>query len=90
MTIDPAKVSLQVRSALENRLAQVLSIDRAELPVLSIAEIVSLLFCLQGHWNTLGGFGETASAMRALIGEELFWRRPKVAPKESERPEVVQ
>ena len=77
MTIDQEKVSLQIRSALENRLAQVLSIEREDLPVLSIAEIVSLVFCLHGHWNSFGGFAETTSAMRALLGEELFWRRPK-------------
>ena len=77
MTIDQEKASLQIRSALENRLAQVLNIERADLPVLSIAEIVSLLFCLHGHWNIFGGFAETTSAMRALMGEELFWRRPK-------------
>jgi len=76
MTIDQEKVSLQIRSALENRLAQVIKIERADLPVLAIAEIVSLLFCLHGHWNTFGGFAETTSAMRALMGEELFWRRP--------------
>lgn len=90
MTIDQEKVSLQIRSALENRLTQVLNIERADLPVLSIAEIVSLLFCLYGHWNIFGGFRETASSIRALVGDELFWRRPEVTPDESEMPATVQ
>ena len=63
MTIDQEKVSLQIRSALENRLAQVLNIEHADLPVLSIAEILSLLFGLHGQSNILGGFRETASGL---------------------------
>ena len=84
MTTIQERISLQIRAALENRLAQLLHVERVVLPILSVAEIVSLLFCLQGDWNTFGGFAETASALRALLGEELFWRRPKVAPSESE------
>jgi len=86
MTVDQEKVSLEIRAALEIRLAQVLNIERADyLPVMSIAEIVSLLFGLYGQSNILGGFRETTSAIRVLIGEELFWRRPKA---KSEGPEV--
>lgn len=78
MTAEQIRVSLQIRMALEFRLAQALNIERSEdLPVMSIAEIVCLLFGLYGHSNVLGGFRETASAIRELIGEELFWRRPK-------------
>lgn len=77
MTAAQEKISLQIRAALELRLALVLKIEREDLPVLSLAEIVSLLFGLQGQTNILGGFGETASAIRALIGEDNFWRRPK-------------
>ena len=90
MTMDQEKVSLQIRAPLENRLAQVLKIERADLPVLSIAEIVSLLFCLHGHWNIFGGFQETTSSIRALVGEDLFWRRPEVMPNETEMPATVQ
>ncbi len=90
MTNDQEKVSLQIRTALENRLTQVLQTERASLPILSVAEIVSLLFCLHGHWNVFGGFAETASAIRALIGEDLFWRRPKGKPGEPEHSTIIQ
>jgi len=76
MTFDQVKVSLQLRAALEFRLAQALNIEHANLPVMSIAEIVSLLFGLYGQSNILGGFRETASAIIVLIGEESFWSRP--------------
>jgi hypothetical protein len=89
MNVDQEKVSLQIRAALENRLAQVLDVERADLPVLSLAEIVSLLFCFHGHWNIFGGFRETASSIRALVGDELFWRRPESTVDESETPTTV-
>ena len=85
MTVERIRVSLQIRMALEFRLAKALNIERSEdLPIMSIAEIVNLLFGLYGHTNFLGGFSETASAIRELIGEDLFWRRPKPAGDDSD------
>ena len=83
MTVDQVKISLQIRAALEFRLARALNIERADnLPIMSIAEIVSLLFGLYGQSNILGGFRETTSAIIGLIGEELFWSRPKAPAEE--------
>ena len=90
MTTQQEKIGLQVRAALETRLAQALKIERENLPVLSIAEIVSLLFGLYGQTNILGGFGETTSAIRALVGEDSFWRRPKSNSAEPLVSETVQ
>lgn len=67
----------QIRLFLETRLAQMLKTERETLPPLSLAEIVSLLFAFHGHQNVLGGFGESLGAIRALIGDEQTWARPK-------------
>ena len=67
----------QIRLHLETRLAQMLKTERETLPPLSLAEIVSLLFAFHGHQNVLGGFGESLGAIRALIGDEQTWARPK-------------
>jgi hypothetical protein len=90
MNLDHKNVSIQIRAAVELRLAQIVEVDREDLPALSIAEIVSLLFVLHGQMNILGGFGETTSAIRQLVSEELFWRRPKVKSDESAVSAVVQ
>ena len=83
--LEQIRVSLQIRMALEFRLAKALDIERSEdLPVMSIAEIVNLLFGLYGQTNFLGGLAKTASAIRELIGDELFWNRPKSAGAEVE------
>lgn len=90
MTTPQEKISSQIRTALEIRLAQVLKIEREDLPVLSLAEIVSLLFAVQGQTNILGGFGETTSAIRTLIGDDSFWRRPKPNSNEPTASGLVQ
>jgi hypothetical protein len=90
MNLDHKNVSIQIRAALEIRLAQIVHVEHADLPILSIAEIVNLLFVLHGQMNILGGFGETTSAIRQLIGEERFWRRPMVKSDESTVSVVVQ
>lgn len=67
----------QIRLFLETRLAQTLETEGETLPPLSLAEIVSLLFAFHGHQNVLRGFGESLGAIRALIGDEATWARPK-------------
>ena len=67
----------QIRLFLEIRLSQMLKTERETLPPLSLAEIVSLLFAFHGHQNVLGGFGESLGAIRALVGDEQTWARPK-------------
>jgi hypothetical protein len=71
----------QIRLHLEHRLAQRLKAEREALPalsMLSLAELVSLLFMFHGHQNVLGGFGESMAAVRALVGDEQTWARPKL------------
>jgi hypothetical protein len=60
---------------LEARLRQALQIE--ELPPLSIAEIISLLFGMFGHQNVLGGFGATMAAIHKTIGTDLLWKVPE-------------
>jgi hypothetical protein len=77
MSETPQIVYKQIRLFLETRLAQMLKTERETLPPLSLAEIVSLLFAFHGHQNVLGGFGESLGAIRALVGDEQTWARPK-------------
>ena len=58
------------------RLGRIFGIDPAELPPLSMSDIVSLIFTLHGDTNSLASAGGTSSAIIALIGRELFWERP--------------
>jgi hypothetical protein len=69
-------IAAKLRIELEERLSRVLKIDAAELPPLSMSDIVSLLFTLHGDTNSLASAGGTSSAIIALIGRELFWERP--------------
>ena len=71
------RVAAQIREMLEARIARLCRIERSEVPVLSLAEITSLLFGLIGHTNFLGGFYETTSAIRTLVGDDSFLQRPK-------------
>ena len=68
----------QIRLHLETRLARVLGIERTALPPMSISEIMNLLFGMFGDSNCLGAFGETASAIIALVGD-AFWTKPETA-----------
>lgn len=76
----------QIRNALEYRLAQVLRTDAKNLPTLSLSEILGVLFGLHGHTNSLGHYGDTINAIRELVGDDLFWKRPQ---REEEVPVVV-
>jgi hypothetical protein len=68
----------QTRLHLETRLARVLNIEHNALPVMSLSEIVNLLFVMFGDRNCLGASGETASAIIALVGD-AFWTKPETA-----------
>jgi hypothetical protein len=46
-------IAARVRAELEDRLARIFRIDPAELPPLSMSDIVSLLFTLHGDTNSL-------------------------------------
>jgi hypothetical protein len=76
------KAYKQIRLHLETRLARVLSIERTALPPLSLSEIMSLLFIMFGHSNSLGASSETASAIVALVGD-AFWTKPETAESTS-------
>jgi hypothetical protein len=76
-------IAVRLRAKLEGRLSRTLKIDPAELPGLSLSDIVCLLFTLHGDTNSLASSGGTSSAIIKLIGRELFWEEPKseaVAP----------
>ncbi len=43
---------------------------------LSLAELVNLLFLLRGEWGCIGDYMATQRALRALVGDNLFWSDP--------------
>jgi hypothetical protein len=69
-------ISKRVRDALpevpENTLAQ-----------LSLSSLLNLLFVLRGEYGSVGDFIGTSKALRAVVGDRMFWEDPKeqsVAP----------
>jgi len=52
----------RLRAELEDRLARVFKIDPADLPALSMSDIVSLLFTLHGDTNSLASAGGSPAA----------------------------
>jgi hypothetical protein len=71
------KILREIRAALEFRVASAIKIEREDLPVMSIGELLNFAFCLWGQTSSLGGYGATAGAIIQLIGEDLFWKRPE-------------
>jgi len=76
-------IATRLRAELEDRLARIFKVDVAELPPLSMSDMVSLIFTLFGDTNSLGSSGGTCSAIIQLIGRERFWETP-TEPLESE------
>jgi hypothetical protein len=74
------QLAARIRAELEDRLARTLKVDAAELPPLSLSDIVSLIFTLHGDTNSLASAGGTSSAIIKLIGRERFWEEPKPEP----------
>jgi hypothetical protein len=72
-----------VRRPLQTRLVQALAVEESILQKLSIIELLSVLFGLWGQTNSLGAYGETVAAFRAILGDEI-WSRPKTEPTVSE------
>jgi hypothetical protein len=76
----PKLIAIKLRTELEDRLGRTLKIDPAELPPLSMSDIVSLIFTLQGDTNSQASASGTSSAIIKLIGRERFWEEPKPEP----------
>lgn len=74
-------IAVRLRAELEDRLARIFKIDPADLPLLSMSDIVSLLFTLHGDTNSLASAGGTSSAIIKLIGRERFWEQPAEQPE---------
>ena len=72
-------IAARLRAELEDRLARIFKVEVAELPSLSMSDMVSLIFTLFGDTNSLGSSGGTCSAIIKLIGRERFWEEPKPA-----------
>lgn len=70
-------IATRLRAELEDRLARIFKVDVAELPPMSLSDIVCLIFTLHGDTNSLASAGGTSSAIIALIGRERFWETPK-------------
>ena len=70
-------IAARLRAELEDRLARIFKVEVAELPPLSLSDIVSLIFTLHGDTNSLASAGGTSSAIIKLIGRERFWETPE-------------
>lgn len=51
--------------------------ESPDLPNLSIAELLNLLFALFGSWGTVGEFDSTFRTLSKMVGgNEIMWQRP--------------
>jgi|GEM_PF-4605041 len=80
---DQEKIAAVMRIALESRLARMIKVAESDLPPMSLGEILNVLFAMHGHCDVFGGYGSSAAGIVALIGPELFWRRPKTNSAET-------
>lgn len=74
-------IAVRLRAELEDRLARICRVDVAELPPLSMSDIVSIIFTLHGDTNSLASAGGTSTAIIKLIGRERFWETPTEQPE---------
>jgi len=44
---------------------------------LSLAGVLNLLFLLRGEWGSIGDYVTTQRALRATVGDHLFWAEPE-------------
>jgi hypothetical protein len=81
--INKEAVAVQIRNALECRLANVLGIDPKTLPALSLSEIIGVIFAVHGFTNSIGRYDDTVRGIRELVGNDLYWERPQLLPEPS-------
>ena len=75
--MDNRKAYLVVRKALENRIRAALEVEPKGPLVMSIVEMIDLLYCLWGQTNSLGSYSGAYNSIRLLIGDQLMWEKPK-------------
>jgi hypothetical protein len=83
MSTDNTKqvVYQRVMNALSKRVQDSIpELAESDLAQLSMAGILNLLFLLRGEWGSLGDFVSTQKALRALVGETMFWGSPQDQP----------
>ena len=44
---------------------------------LSLAAVLNLLFLMRGDWGSIGDYGTTQRAIRAVVGDDLLWAEPE-------------
>jgi hypothetical protein len=77
-----------ILKAANKRLEQGIPGSEGAFAQLSLASLLNLLFLLRGEWGSIGDYGTTQRAIRALVGDELLWAEPQ---KSSPAPiELVQ
>ena len=62
------------------RLEQAIPGSEGAFSQLSLAAVLNLLFLLRGDWGSIGDFVTTQRAIRAVVGDELFWEPQKSSP----------
>ena len=70
------KLQKRIHELLSIRLAHALQADQKTFRECSVAGLASVLFLLEGDQLTLGGSGDSLTALVALVGRDLFWKVP--------------
>jgi hypothetical protein len=47
---------------------------------LSLASALNLLFLLRGEYGSIGDYGTSLRALRAMVGDDLMWSEPVKSP----------
>jgi hypothetical protein len=56
--------------------------------LLSLGELINLLFLMRGEWGSIGDYATTLRALRAGVGDDLLYAAPQEPRRAS--PESVQ
>jgi hypothetical protein len=76
------KLYLKIHKLLSQRLAHTLETDQKIFRECSVAGLANVLFLLEGDRLTLGGSGDSLTALVALVGRDLFWKVPNFGKEE--------
>ncbi len=66
-----------ILKATNKRLEQAITGSEGAFAQLSLAALLNILFLLRGEWGSIGDYGTTQRAVRAIVGDELLWAEPQ-------------
>jgi hypothetical protein len=73
---------------LRTRIALALRLDENDFPILSVGDLLNILFLMHGQYGCVGNYNVTLRALHTLLGD-LLWVQPESKPEAENGPPVV-